>query len=210
MKDTVIVPEPVRHLVDARCDVLPGRAVHPDVEADESRVVARAAGGDERALRTLIELHYDACLRYATRLLGNRSDAEDVVQDVFVRMYRGLPAYREQGHFRAWLFRILVNQCRTIATSSGARRATQLDDVPEQELVSEDRDVATMRSIERAVAALPELLREAFILKFVEGWSYEEMAEMTGASTSALKMRVARGRDMLREQLREVYDVRAS
>jgi RNA polymerase sigma-70 factor, ECF subfamily len=178
------------------------------VEAEEGRLISAAAVGDERAFRALVELHYDGCLRYATRMLGDRHDAEDVVQEVFVRLYSGLTRYREEGRFRGWLYRILVNQCRSAARAGAARRArlVRSDDVAEHELAAEDDpiDRAGTPAVERALAALPDLLREAFLLKFVEGCSYVEMAELTGASPSALKMRVARGRDALREQLGEV------
>jgi RNA polymerase sigma-70 factor, ECF subfamily len=181
------------------------------VDFDESRVVAAAAGGDERAFRALVELHYDSCLRYATRMLGDRSDAEDAVQEVFVRVYRGLTTYQEQGRFRAWLFRILINQCRNTVAQAATRRSLLVseDDVAESELATKPEADSSLPVVERALATLPDLLREAFILKYVDGWSYEEMAELTGASTSALKMRVARGKDALRVQLREVYDERS-
>jgi RNA polymerase sigma-70 factor (ECF subfamily) len=176
-------------------------AVHQDVELDESRVVAAAVGGDERAFRTLVELHYDGCLRYAMRMLHNRSDAEDVVQETFVRVYRGLGSYREQGRFRGWLYRILVNQCRSANGNAGHKAVlVSADDAPESDLVSASGPA--LSDIELALASLAPLLREAFILKFVEGWSYEEMKKLTGASESALKMRVARAKDALREQLR--------
>jgi RNA polymerase sigma-70 factor (ECF subfamily) len=185
--------------------------VLPDVEPDESRVVAAAANGDERAFRELVEFHYDGCLRYAMRMLGNRFDAEDVVQEVFVRVYRGLRSYQEQGHFRAWLFRILVNQCRS-ANGGSARREVlvPVSDTTEFELAVHDEPAGpALRDVQLALASLPSRLREAFILKFVEGWSYEEMKKLTGASESALKMRVARAKDALREALQEADDERA-
>ena len=189
------------------CDESATGGVHPDVEPDESRLVAAAVGGDEGAFRALVELHYDGCLRYALRMLGDRSDAEDVVQDVFIRVYRGLPRYREQGRFRAWVFRILVNQCRNAAGRGAARRAlfVPVDDASEQELSVRDpaREPFTIAAVERALSRLPGRLREAFLLKYVEEWSYEEMAVLTGARESALKMRVSRARDALRESLQE-------
>jgi RNA polymerase sigma-70 factor, ECF subfamily len=194
------------------CDFLERSLVHPNVEPDESRAVAAAVGGDESAFRALVELHYDGCLRYAMRMLGDRSEAEDVVQEVFVRVHRGLRSYQEQGRFKGWVFRILVNQCRSAAVSRAARQSVliSVDDTPEHELATAtiETEVAKSDTVHRALSALPELLREAFVLKFVEEWSYEEMAELTGARESALKMRVARAKDLLRERLQGLNDAR--
>lgn len=200
---------PSRHTTTARstCDPSGRAEVVQDVE-DDARLVGAAADGDEIAFRTLVERHYDPCLRYATRMLGDRFDAEDAVQEAFVRAYRGLARYEDQGRFKAWLFRILVNRCRTAARIETRRRSRQVrpDAVPEQELAVRQPASTPFRSaaVKRAMATLPEKLKEAFLLKFVEGWTYEEMTELTGASVPALKMRVARARDSLRETLGEV------
>src|SRR5512144_1408210 len=85
----------------------------------DAELVAQALGGSEGSFATLVQRHYEGCLRYARHLLGNRSDAEEIVQDTFVRAYRSLGRYEERQVFRAWLFRILVNRCRSAA---GRRR----------------------------------------------------------------------------------------
>src|SRR5919112_3160997 len=84
-------------------------------DADAVRLVLE---GDAEAFRILVDRYYDRCLRLATHLLGAGGDAEDAVQDALLRAYRHLGAYQERDRFSAWLFRIVVNQCRTI----GARR----------------------------------------------------------------------------------------
>lgn len=172
---------------------------------DDTTLVRRAARGDERAFRALVDRHYDPCLRYAARMLGDREEAEDAVQDTFIRVYRGLPSYRDQGRFRGWVFSILVNRCRSAIRRRSVREARIAEGGDSVLGAREPAEVAPfrMRAAEAALATLPDALREAFLLKCVEEWTYDEMAEWTGASRSALKMRVSRARDALRRRLEE-------
>jgi RNA polymerase sigma-70 factor, ECF subfamily len=177
-----------------------------DVDYDEAALVASAADGNAAAFRELVDRHYDACLRYATRMLGSRADAEDAVQETFVRAYRSLDTYTESGRFRGWLFRILVNRCRTLARSRAKWRWIGLrsETMDGAARVVQPPQLHTLRTVvQRALLKLPDAQREAFLLKCVEEWTYEEMAELTGANVSALKMRVSRARDALRAELRE-------
>jgi RNA polymerase sigma-70 factor (ECF subfamily) len=192
-------------LVSTGCDAIGVVRVSHDVDHEEAHLVAAAVDGDESAFRHLVDRHYDACLRYATRMLGNRPDAEDVVQETFVRVYRSLGKYRENGRFRGWLFRILVNRCRSAASARSrrrrlARRSVDLADTSVSAQAGPLLPVSTS-AVESALRALPAAQREAFLLKCVEEWTYDEMAELTGANVSALKMRVSRARDTLRARL---------
>jgi len=171
----------------------------------DAALVALVLAGDLGAYTPLVSRHYPSCARYARRVLGNSHDAEDVLQETFLLAYRALGRYREQDRFRAWLFRILVNQCR----SHGRRRARQARRLLHDH---EARDAAEPRSpdesglddaLQAALGSLDPLLREALLLKYGEGLAYEEMARMTGASISALKMRVKRARDSIRVRLEE-------
>jgi RNA polymerase sigma-70 factor (ECF subfamily) len=175
--------------------------------ADATAVVVRAARGDGDARAALVEAHYDACMRYAERMLRDRADAEDVVQDTFLRAFRALGRYDPARPFRPWLFRILVNQCRTAAQ----RRRRRLRWFARDEAALRDARAPEWGStvdydiVVAAVEALEPLMREAFLLKFVEQLEYTEMATITGASVSALKMRVKRACDALRPRLEAVY-----
>ena len=86
-----------------------------------------------RAFATLVDMYYARCLRFALHMLASRRDAEEAVQDTFVRVYRALPTYREQDAFEPWLFRILGNRCRTAGTRE-RRHAEVIEygDVPER------------------------------------------------------------------------------
>jgi RNA polymerase sigma-70 factor, ECF subfamily len=177
--------------------------------AARSLIIHAARGGDVRAFASLVDMYYARCLRFALHMLSSRADAEEAVQDTFVRVYRALPSYREQDAFEPWLFRILGNRCRT-AGAKERRHAEVVEygDVPERATtVHHDTEIAWREEIELALRSLPDEQREAFLMRHVEGLSYEDMSLATGAGLSALKMRVKRACDALRLRLSEVNDV---
>jgi RNA polymerase sigma-70 factor (ECF subfamily) len=173
-------------------------------------LVRRALDGDARAFTALVDRHSPACLRFAARMLGDAEDAEDAVQETFVRAYRALHRYESRDTFRAWLFAILVNRCRTAAFRRGRRRRRFVHDEPALDAAYVDPDAAASEirfELELALEALEPAQREAFLLRHVEQLSYEEMAATTGVGVSALKMRVKRACERLQRLLREVSGV---
>ena len=170
-----------------------------------SLLIHAARSGDVRAFAELVDSYYARCLRFALHMLADRSDAEEAVQDTFVRVYRALPLYEEREAFEPWLFRILANRCRT----AGARvrrhaEVVEYGDIPERSTsAGHDTAIAWQEEIGMALAMLPTEQREAFLMRHVEDLSYEDMAHATGAGVSALKMRVKRACDALRVRLTE-------
>lgn len=175
-----------------------------DVKPTDAALVQRVLEGDVEPFAVLVERHHERCLRVAQRLLGNPEDAEETVQDAFVRAYRALGRYEEREQFGPWLTRILVNRCRT-AISRRARHGRTFIDDERAIATAATRDGADggmwRAEVEGALAKLPAEQREAFVLKHVEELEYEAMAEITGAGISALKMRVKRARERLRALL---------
>jgi RNA polymerase sigma-70 factor (ECF subfamily) len=177
------------------------RAAPSDVE-----VVARVLGGDAEAFGILIRRYEAGLLRFATRMLGSRDAAADAVAEGFVRAYRHLASCREPARLRTWLYRIVTNRCK----SHLARRSVgdvSLDEAPP---VADPSDTeATLERgeqialVEQALTTLSADKREAFVLKHVEGLSYEEMAAVTGERIPTLKMRVHRAREALLKALEE-------
>ena len=177
----------------------------------DAALVARAVGGDVEAYTALVHRYYEPCARYAARMLGNDADAEDAVQETFLRAYRALGRYHERELFRAWLYRILTNQCRTIATQRARRDRRFTNDASALAAASAPSDherVGEAEALDAALAELEPLLREAFLLKYVAGMEYREMSQTLGASVSALKMRVKRACDALRQLLTEDQSAR--
>lgn len=180
------------------------------VPPSDAGLLARAKLGDAEAFSAIVERYYQRCLRFARGVLHNPGDAEDVVQEAFVRLYRALPRYEERHRFDAWLFRILGNCCRT-ANSVSRRQDARGDDEGELErLAAPDRSDALFEldfgdEVRRALAEVPAYNREIFLLHYIEGFSYEEIERITGVRRSALKMRVKRASDYLRARLSGTY-----
>lgn len=170
-------------------------------------VLARAKTGDADAFAAIVRLYQPRCLRFARSMLRSHEDAEEAVQDAWMRIYKALPRYEEQERFDSWLFRILANRCRTRSGRMGRDARIMVLDHPAMELAESahpaDRD-AWREEIGHALAELPEAQREAFLLHHVEGFAYDEIAAVNGVGVSALKMRVKRACDHLRGRLQEV------
>jgi RNA polymerase sigma-70 factor, ECF subfamily len=173
----------------------------------DSTLIGRAKLGDSEAFETIVSRYYARCLRFAHGMLRNAADADDVVQETFVRLYRALPRYEERQRFDSWLFRILGNCCRTANALQQRREAQDIDDDRVlHTLAAPDRPDAAFDAewgdeVRRALAEVPEYNREIFLLHYVEGFSYEEIERITGVKQSALKMRVKRASDLLRARL---------
>jgi RNA polymerase sigma-70 factor (ECF subfamily) len=176
-------------------------------ELSDSDVVRKVLAGDGEAFALLIERHRSRFARYAMQMLGDREDAEEALQDAFVRAWRGLGHCRHPDRFDAWLFRILANRCRTRGSRRRRYEATFVLDEAALAAVAAESNVKDepewSSAVHRALGALDPDQREAFLLKYVEELSYEEMEALTGVGVSALKMRVKRAADRLRTLLRE-------
>ena len=178
------------------------------MEMTDAEIVARIMSGDVDAYAILVTRYRPRLSRYALRMLGNREDAQEALQDAFIRAYRAIGRCDDPERFGSWLFSILVNRCRTAGARSTRRARTFVSDDVATRSAAESHpaeQAAWREEIERALAQLDSDQREAFLLKHVEGLSYEEMAEITGAGVSALKMRVKRACDRLRGLLQEAY-----
>jgi RNA polymerase sigma-70 factor (ECF subfamily) len=172
----------------------------------DAMCVRAVLDGDPAAFAMLVDRHAPACIRYATRMLGSREDAEDVTQETLVRAHRALARFDEEMSFRTWIMSILINRCRTALLHRGRRTARVVLDEAAVDRAQVDgfATQAELRdAIERALASLDPAQREAFLLKHVESLSYDEMAAITGVGISALKMRVQRACERLQATLQE-------
>jgi len=175
--------------------------------ADELALVERCRAGDLAAFEAIYRAHSGRLYSVACRVLGNPTDAEDMLQEIFLAAHRKLETFRGESALGTWLYRLAMNLCldhlRSRATRSG-----QLTDALDDEYGLDDtgsrhlaeRTVAKM-DLERAMAQLPEGCRTAFVLHDVEGLEHREVAEILGIAEGTSKSQVHKARMRLRAML---------
>ena len=178
------------------------------MEPSDDELVAAVLGGDLRAFTRLVNRYRDKHMRFAVRMLGDRFDADDALQSAWLRAFRHLDQCANPRRFGTWVFSIVANECRSVAFRRIRRAETIVNDSAALDAAHETNSIdhgLVREEIKTALAKLDFDQREAFVMKYVEELSYDEMAELTGAGESALKMRVKRACERLRELLEEVY-----
>jgi RNA polymerase sigma-70 factor (ECF subfamily) len=177
---------------------------------EAAAVLARARQGDSDAFRALVETHSRQVFRLAFRMTGNEQDAEDVVQESFLRAYRQLGRFESRANFGTWLYRIVSNCSVDLMRSKSARhdqvRGDSLDQAGAVELPAADapnperqaQSAEIDRRVQDALRDLSPLERAAFTLRHYEGRSIEEISETLGLGTSAAKHSVFRAVKKLR------------
>jgi len=183
------------------------------VESDDASLVARTLAGDQSAFAALVSRHESDVYHLALRYLRQREDAEDVVQEAFVRAYRALAQYDPLRPFGAWMHAITARLCidfhrrRRVKTvsltrpeegSASEEREWEIADPTEgPETLTERGDEAAR--LESLIDRLPPDYRLAILLRHAHDLSYEEIAEATGAPIGTVKARIHRARNLLRE-----------
>jgi RNA polymerase sigma-70 factor, ECF subfamily len=174
----------------------------PDSPATEAELVARAQAGDVGAFEQLSSAYADRLFMLLLRLLGDRTEAEDVAQEVMLRAWQGIARFQGRSSYFTWLYRIAVNEANR-ALDKRARRPAGVT-IRDQELLlpgdpaddpSRQAEVSELRmALSRALAGLPPPLRTAIVLRDVEGFSTQEAAEIAGVGQAAFKSRLHQAR----------------
>jgi len=193
--------------------------VSPAVELADEVLAVRAATGDTTAFETLVSRHEGRVYRLACRLTGSDTDAQDVLQETFLAVYRGLASFRGASRFSTWLYRITTNAAlghrrarrrrptesleeflprfdedgQHTPEASELRAASQADALLDGKLLAEEARSALER--------LPDLYREAFVLRDLEELETSEVADLLGVDAATVRQRVHRARLMLRGYL---------
>ena len=162
---------------------------------DERQLVSAFLAGDERAFRALYDAHAPALYAFIRRLLGRwNSEANDALQDVWLRAARDLPRFRGDSAFRTWLFGIGVNRCREILRLV-ANPHEEFEDCGTTPVLDERID------LERAVAMLPSRYREVVILHDIYEYTHSEIGAMLGIDEGTSKSNLSRARARLRQSI---------
>ena len=186
-------------------------AVHHEVALDVE-LVERHRCGDLQAFDEVYTRFGEMVYNLAARLSGNREEAADLTQEIFLRVYRHLGSFGGRSTLKTWVFRIAVNHCRD-RLSRHVPPMQSIDDGleaggvavadpargPEELAVAADEG----RRVTHALARLPQVFREAVVLRDLEGLSYEEIAEVLRVRVGTVRSRIARGREQLRLLLEE-------
>src|SRR5215813_2626443 len=193
-------------------------------ELNETKLIRAGQRGDQQAVETLFRRYQRPLFQTALRVLGNTEDAEDALQDGYLSAYRNLRRFEGRSQFSTWLTRIVINAALMRRRSAKARPAVSLDETPrEDELPVTERFAAAGPNPEQVFAGtelremisenldeLSPLLRTAFVLREVEGYSTGEAAKKLGVTENTLKARLWRARHQLAERLgrrlRRTYD----
>lgn len=185
-----------------------------DLGGREASLVQRCAAGDEAACAELVSEHQRMVVQLAINLLGDRDEALDLSQDVFLRVFRTIHRFRGHSTLRTWIYRIAVNQARNRHRFWRRRhRADQVsldahvavhgdvisDDLPGPDRVLAQKELA--RRLDRALARLPFDQRTAIVLREIDGLSYDEIAYSLGLAVGTVKSRLMRARRALRLEL---------
>lgn len=178
--------------------------------AEEQKLIDAAIAGDSSAFERLIEPLEGRIYAVALRMCGNREDAQDCMQESMIRIYRALSSFKGQSSFSTWIYRITMNTCLDELRRRKARRSTSLDtlldsgwsptdetDTPERHAIQSEQ----RRTLERAIAELPEDMRAAVVLRDIQGLAYDEIASALNVNVGTVKSRISRGRERLREKL---------
>jgi RNA polymerase sigma-70 factor, ECF subfamily len=178
----------------------------------DEELVARSTGGDPESFNQLIKRWERPIYALAYRTIGREDDARDVVQETFLRAFRGLSGFKGQAKFSSWLYRITLNLCRdwmrrqrrapVVSTPDGVdlvELAGESEGVESADAAVVRRDLS--RAVARAMTVLPEEQRAAIVLKEYHGLTFQEIAELLGCPLSTVKTRLYQGLTVLRKEL---------
>lgn len=182
------------------------------MEFNERDMIERASRGDAAAFNRLMEQHERRMYAVALRMCGNREDAQDCLQEAMLRVYRAIGGFKGQSSFSTWVYRITMNTCLDELRRKKNRQSTSLDSLldmgwspsddtnaPEKQAIRSE----LRRNLNRAIQELPEEMRSAVVLRDIQGFSYEEIAHMLEINVGTIKSRISRGREKLREKMKE-------
>jgi len=189
-------------------------------KASDAELIKRFNQGEKEVFGILAKRYSGRAYQIAYGVLGSREDAEEVAQDVFVRIYKALPRFRGDARFSTWLYRIAMNLARNKYRwnkSRGAQRKVSLEETQEEEdnaygiqvpasEPSPDKQADLtefQQNVMREIQNLPPLYKEALILRNVEEMSYEKIAEVLDCKLGTIKSRIARAREELRKRLEQ-------
>ena len=156
------------------------------------------ADGDKRAFVLLYDRYRQRLFTYCCRMIGDRERAKDALQEALLKAFQNARMYQKGTNVAAWLFRLTRNVCIDMLRTT--KEHDQIDEL-QLPVLEQSSDVMLQEVLTTEIESLPEIYREAVILRDVQGHSYDEIAQITGTPVSTVKFRIFKGRDTLRQRL---------
>lgn len=171
-----------------------------------TELIKKAQSGDLRAFEQLVEQHYTRIYNIALGIMGNPHDAEDAAQNVLIKIHRAIGDFKLQSKFSTWVYRITTNVCMDEMRKRKRNQSVSSDDLAEDAFGTDDAESHALRredveSLRNAIAALKDEHRKVIVLRDINGFSYEEIAQLTGSSVGTVKSRINRARTALKDIL---------
>lgn len=183
----------------------------------DQSLVERAQKGDKKAFELLVNKYQRRLSRLVTRFIKDEHEVADVVQETFIKAYRSLATFRGESAFYTWIYRIAINTAKNHLSQNFKRYSTTVESdgevldlaetipdyhTPEAELINRE----IVQTINKAIEALPEELRQAIILREVDGLSYDDIAQVMNCPIGTVRSRISRARDAIAKQLRPLLN----
>ncbi|HZJ83767.1 MAG TPA: sigma-70 family RNA polymerase sigma factor [Clostridia bacterium] len=170
----------------------------------ESQLIDRFKEGDFTAFEELIYLFDKKIYNYCYRMTNNPNDAEDLAQEVFIKVYRSLKSFREDSKFSTWIYRIAYNTCIDEYRRKKIKVLSLNKNIPSPEPLPEDRVIYREEKdlIEKCIAEMKPNYKSAIILRDIQGYSYEEIAGISNIPIGTVKSNISRARGILRDVLK--------
>lgn len=191
---------------------------------DDLLIVQRVQAGDKLAFNLLVNKYHRRVARLLTRMVRNQEDIEDVVQETFIKAYRAIGNFRGDSAFYTWIYRIAINTAKNLLVTQGRRPSTlkesndgdsetfednaALSNIDTPESLYQTKQIG--EAVNEAMAALPEELRSAIVMREIDGLSYEEIAAAMDCPIGTVRSRIFRARESIAAKIKPLLDPKGS
>lgn len=191
---------------------------------DDLLIVQRVQAGDKLAFNLLVSKYHRRVARLLTRMVRNQEDIEDVVQETFIKAYRAIGNFRGDSAFYTWIYRIAINTAKNLLVTQGRRPSTlkesndgdsetfednaALSNIDTPESLYQTKQIG--KAVNEAMAALPEELRSAIVMREIDGLSYEEIAAAMDCPIGTVRSRIFRARESIAAKIKPLLEPKGS
>lgn len=190
------------------------------IRDEDYEIVLRVQAGDKAAFNLLVEKYHRRVSRLLIRLLKNQEDIEDVVQETFIKAYRAIGNFRGESAFYTWIYRIAINTAKNLLLTQKRKPSQALEYENEEGETFEDNSALSnidtpeslyltrqvAETVNKAMMALPSDLRDAIVMREIDGLSYEEIAEAMGCPIGTVRSRIFRAREAISQKIKPLLD----